>query len=48
VGKFIRQLSVGSDVDVAGIKAAFEDGVLAVTLPKKPAATEKSVKISVE
>jgi len=48
VGKFIRQLSVGSDVDVAGIKAAFEDGVLAVTLPKKPAAAEKSLKISVE
>lgn len=48
VGHFIRQLSVGSDVDAQSVKAGFEDGVLAITLPKKPAETEKSVKISID
>jgi HSP20 family protein len=48
VGQFIRQLSVGSDVDPAGIKAAFENGVLTITLPKKPPEAANGIKISVE
>jgi HSP20 family protein len=48
VGKFIRQLSVGADVDAAAVKAAFEDGVLAITLPKKPAEAEKGINISID
>lgn len=48
VGQFIRQLSVGSDVDAAGVKATFDNGVLAITLPKKPPEAESGVKISID
>ncbi|GAA0793867.1 Hsp20/alpha crystallin family protein [Marinobacterium sediminicola] len=48
VGQFVRQLSVGSDVDAKAVKAAFEDGVLAITLPKKPAEPKEGVKISID
>ncbi|MBA4503360.1 Hsp20/alpha crystallin family protein [Marinobacterium marinum] len=48
VGQFIRQLSVGADVDTQAVKAAFADGVLEITLPKRPAATEEGVKISID
>lgn len=48
VGQFLRQLSVGNDVDAQAVKAAFADGVLAITLPKKPAETEESVNISID
>jgi len=47
-GQFIRQLSVGSDVDASGVKAALDNGVLAITLPKKPPAAETGVTIEVE
>ena len=47
-GHFVRQLSVGSDVDAQAVKAAFEDGVLAITLPKKPAEAEKGVNINID
>ncbi len=33
-GQFLRQLSVGSDVDPAAISAQFNDGVLRLELPK--------------
>jgi HSP20 family protein len=48
VGQFIRQLSVGSDVDATGVKATFDNGVLAITLPKKPPEAESGVKISID
>ncbi|MBP0050055.1 Hsp20/alpha crystallin family protein [Marinobacterium sp. AK62] len=48
VGQFIRQLSVGSDVDAQSVSAAFNDGVLSITLPKKPAAPEEGVHISID
>lgn len=48
VGQFIRQLSVGSDVDAEAVKAGFKDGVLAITLPKKPATQEEGVHISID
>ena len=33
-GRYLRQLSVGSDVDPAAISAQFENGVLRLELPK--------------
>ncbi|MBS98770.1 MAG: heat-shock protein Hsp20 [Oceanospirillaceae bacterium] len=48
VGQFIRQLSVGSDVDPGSVKASFQDGVLALTLPKKAPEEKEGVKIAVE
>jgi len=48
VGQYLRQLSVGSDVDASAVKATFTDGVLAITLPKKPATPEEGVKISID
>jgi HSP20 family protein len=33
-GQYLRQLSVGSDIDSAEAKATFTDGVLAITLPE--------------
>lgn len=48
VGQFIRQLSVGADVDAQAVRAAFEDGVLEITLPKRPATPEEGVKISID
>jgi len=34
-GQFLRQLSVGSDVDPAAISAQFDEGVLRLELPKQ-------------
>lgn len=47
-GKFIRSLSVGSDVDPAGVKASFENGVLNLTLPKVQEQQPTSVSIAIE
>lgn len=33
-GQYIRQLSVGSDIDPQAIKASFDNGVLSLSLPK--------------
>lgn len=47
-GKFVRQLSVGSDVDPAGIKAAFDNGVLQLSLPKMKALPASNTVIDIE
>lgn len=47
-GKYLRSLSVGSDVDPAGIKAHFEDGVLNLTLPKAVEKQPSTVSIAIE
>ena len=47
-GKFVRSLSVGSDVDPGGIKASFENGVLCLTLPKVQEVPPSSVTIDIE
>ncbi len=46
-GQFMRQLSVGSDVDPETIKASFEDGVLSLSLPKVKQEQPKAVRIDV-
>ncbi|MBV1787430.1 Hsp20 family protein [Marinobacterium sp. D7] len=48
VGQFLRQLSVGADVDPAAVKASFNDGVLALTLPKREKKEPEGVKIAIE
>ncbi|RTE67257.1 Hsp20/alpha crystallin family protein [Amphritea opalescens] len=47
-GKFVRSLSVGADVDPAGIKANFEDGVLNLTLPKVEQQQPSNTTIAIE
>jgi HSP20 family protein len=46
-GQFMRQLSVGSDVDPKAIKASFDSGVLSLNLPKVHQELPESVKIDV-
>lgn len=44
-GSFTRTLVLPKDVDVDGIAAAGKDGVLTLTLPKKPAAQPRRIEI---
>lgn len=46
-GRFERRLSLPSEVDPKKIAAEFKDGVLAVHLPKAPAARPQSVEVKV-
>lgn len=46
-GKFVRRLTVPSDVDEARVTAEFKSGVLHVHMPKSKAARPRSVTISV-
>jgi HSP20 family protein len=46
-GKFVRRLTVPSDVDEQKIAAEFKDGVLSVHLPKTPAAKPRSVDVKI-
>ena len=47
-GAFQRSFYIPLDVDETKIKAAYKDGVLNVTLPKKEEAKPKEIPISVE
>jgi HSP20 family protein len=47
-GSFRRQLALPSDVNPDGIKAAFKDGVLTVTMPKDEKAKPHERKIVIE
>jgi len=46
-GKFVRRLTVPSDVDEARVVAEFKNGVLNVHLPKSPAARPRNVTVNV-
>ncbi|HEY5999225.1 MAG TPA: Hsp20/alpha crystallin family protein [bacterium] len=46
-GAFNRAFTLPRTVDREGIKAAYKDGVLKVTLPKKEEVTPKQIKIDV-
>ncbi|MEH6471655.1 MAG: Hsp20/alpha crystallin family protein [Halopseudomonas sp.] len=46
-GQFVRQLSVGSDVDPQAVKANFDNGVLSLSLPKVKQEPPKGMKIDV-
>jgi HSP20 family protein len=47
-GSFVRSFSVPSSFDTENIAAAFKNGVLSVTLPKKEAAKPRQVKVEVK
>ncbi len=47
-GSFERAMSLPSDVDESKISANFKNGVLELTLPKKPEAKKKAKKIQVK
>jgi len=44
-GSFYRALSLPETVDAEGIDARFKDGVLVVTLPKRPEAKARAIEI---
>jgi len=44
-GKFSRTLTINVPVDHEKVEAAFENGVLTVTLPKAEAARPKTIKV---
>jgi HSP20 family protein len=46
VGRFERRLTVRTPINVEGIKAAYRDGVLTVTLPKSELAKPKQITVS--
>jgi len=45
-GAFSRSFALPDTVDTDKIDAAFRDGVLNVTIPKRPAAQKKQIKVS--
>ena len=45
-GSFFRQFSLGPNVDPSTIKATYKNGVLSVTLPKKPESKPHQIKVS--
>lgn len=46
-GKFVRRLTVPTEVDDTTVKAEFKDGVLAVHLPKSRAARPRTVDVKI-
>ena len=44
-GMFERAISIGPDVDENGISASLKNGVLAVTLPKKPERQPRRIQV---
>jgi HSP20 family protein len=47
-GRFQRTVSLPKAVDTKGVKAAYKDGILTVTLPKSPEAKPKQIEVNVE
>ncbi|MBS1188859.1 MAG: heat shock protein Hsp20 [Rhodocyclaceae bacterium] len=45
-GRVSRSLSLDEDVDQGSAQARYQDGVLQLTLPKKPGAQSRTIKIS--
>ncbi len=46
-GKFVRRLTVPTEVEEAKVTAEFKDGVLSVHLPKSPAARPRNVTVQI-
>ena len=46
-GTFSRSFNLGDNVNPEGIEAAYRDGVLSVTLPKKPEAQPRQIPVAV-
>lgn len=47
-GSYKRSFNIGKDIDKSGIKAAYDNGVLTLTLPKKEEPEQKTFDIVVE
>ena len=47
-GQFLRSFTLPSNVDAATVNAAYKNGVLEVTLPKKEGAKPKQIKVDVK
>lgn len=47
-GSFSRSFALPDNVDEAGVKAAFKDGMLTLTLPKAAQAEPKAVEIKID
>ncbi len=47
-GSFQRSFSLPDNIDAAGVKAVFKDGMLNVTMPKTAASKPKSIEVKVE
>ena len=45
-GKVYRSFTLDQDVDQGGVQAKYADGVLEVTLPKKPGSAAKQIAVS--
>lgn len=47
-GEFTRHLTLDTDVDAEGVKAALKDGVLTITLPKAASAKARKITVTTE
>lgn len=47
-GRYVRSLRLGRDIDAAGVKASYDDGVLEVVLPKAEDAKPKKISVDVK
>lgn len=47
-GKFLRKFELPSGLDVDRIRAAFEGGVLRITLPKRPEARSRTIPVGLD
>jgi HSP20 family protein len=47
-GAYVRQLTLGDDVDESSISATYQDGVLTLTLPVSEAAKPRRIPINVQ
>lgn len=47
-GEFRRVFNIGVPVDAGGVKAAYKDGILEVTIPKAEEVKPKKVEVAVE
>ncbi len=46
-GKFARSFNLGQDINAAGIKAEFKDGLLTLTVPKVEESVKKPLQIDI-
>lgn len=47
-GSFMRAIQLPTEVEIEKVKAQYKDGVLKISLPKKPEAKKKVIKVEVE
>ena len=47
VGSFVRTIQLNTDVDESKVRAAYEDGILTVTMPRSEAAKPRQITVKV-